>query len=67
VLPAEVHVLDVPPLRVDVHRGLGAVKQTLHDDSLLLLAGIALLVATFTAASGAAVALVAARTQRTPT
>jgi len=60
--PKEPRVLDVPPLRVDVHRGLGAVRRTLHDDSLLLLAGIALLVATFTAASGMAVALVAART-----
>lgn len=64
---AEGHILDVPPLRVDVHRGLGAVTRTLHDDSLLVLAGIALLVATFTAASGAAVAVVAARAERRPT
>ena len=64
---AEVHVLDVPPLTVDVHRGLGAVTRTLHDDPLLLLAGVALLVATFTAASGAAVALVAARADRAQT
>jgi hypothetical protein len=61
-----VAVRDVPPLSVDMHRGLGPVTRTLHDDSLLLLAGVALLVATFTAASGAAVALVAARTTRTP-
>ena len=57
-------MLDVPPLRVDVHRGLGAVSRSLRDDSLLLLAGIALLVATFTAASGTTLALIAARAPR---
>jgi hypothetical protein len=61
---SETPILDVPPFRVDVHRGLGAVTQTLHDESALLLAGIALLVATSTAASGAALALIAARSER---
>lgn len=60
----ERRVPDVPPFRVDIHRGLGAVTRSLHDDSLLLLAGIALLVATSTAASGATLALVAARSGR---
>ena len=60
----DVKIIDVPPLRVDVHRGLGAVTRSLHDESLLLLAGIALLVATFTAASGTTLALIATRTPR---
>jgi hypothetical protein len=64
VVRSETPILDVPPFRVDVHRGLGAVTRTLHDESTLLLAGIALLVATSTAASGAALALVAARSAR---
>jgi hypothetical protein len=59
-----IKIIDVPPLRVDVHRGLGAVTRSLHDDSLLLLAGIALLVATFTAASGTTLAVIATRTPR---
>jgi hypothetical protein len=57
----DVKIIDVPPLRVDVHRGLGTVARSLHDESLLLLAGIALLVATFTAASGTTLALIATR------
>jgi hypothetical protein len=57
----DIKIIDVPPLRVDVHRGLGAVTRSLHDESLLLLAGIALLVATFTAASGTTLALIATR------
>jgi len=57
----EIKIVDVPPLRVDVHRGLGAVARSLHDNSLLLLAGIALLVATFTAASGTTLAVIATR------
>src|SRR5580765_5226078 len=60
----ESKIIDVPPLRVDVHRGLGAVTRSLHDDSLLLLAGIALLVATFTAASGTTLAVIATRSPR---
>ena len=60
----EIKIIDVPPLRVDVHRGLGAVTRSLHDDSLLLLAGIALLVATFTAASGTTLAMIATRSPR---
>jgi hypothetical protein len=60
----EVKIVDVAPLRVDVHRGLGAVTRSLRDESLLLLAGIALLVATFTAASGTTLALIATRTPR---
>jgi hypothetical protein len=60
----EIKIIDVPPLRVDVHRGLGAVTRSLHDESLLLLAGIALLVATFTAASGTTLALIATRSPR---
>ncbi len=59
--PPEIEITDVPPLRVDVHRGLGAVTRSLHDDSMLLLGGIALLVATFTAASGTTLALIATR------
>ena len=60
----QIKIIDVPPLRVDVHRGLGAVTRSLHDDSLLLLAGIALLVATFTAASGTTLAVIATRSPR---
>jgi hypothetical protein len=62
--PPAIKIIDVPPLRVDVHRGLGAVTRSLHDDSLLLLAGIALLVATFTAASGTTLAVIATRSPR---
>ena len=64
VAQPEIKIIDVPPLRVDVHRGLGAVTRSLHDDSLLLLAGIALLVATFTAASGTTLAVIATRSPR---
>ena len=59
-----IRIIDVPPLRVDVHRGLGAVSRSLRDDSLLVLAGIALLVAAFTAASGTTLALISTRTTR---
>jgi hypothetical protein len=63
--PSRSHVLlvDVPPLRVDVPRGLGVAARSLHDSTRALAAGIALLVATVAAASGALLALVAARTQ----
>lgn len=64
VASPEIKIIDVPPMRVDVHRGLGAVTRSLHDDSLLLLAGIALLVATFTAASGTTLAVIATRSPR---
>ena len=64
VAQPEIKIIDVPPLRVDVHRGLGAVTRSLHDNSLLLLAGIALLVATFTAASGTTLAVIATRPPR---
>lgn len=59
---AAVRVVDVPPLQVDVHRGLGAVAPSLRDNSPTLLAGIALLVAASVAASALALTLVAART-----
>jgi hypothetical protein len=49
------------PLRVDVHRGLGAVARRTRDETTLLLAGLALLAAACTAASGAALGLAAAR------
>jgi hypothetical protein len=57
----DVRSVNVPPLRVDVPRGLGAAARSLHDDTQALAAGIALLVAAAAAASGALLALVAAR------
>jgi hypothetical protein len=62
-----VPVVDVPPLYVDVHRGLGAVPRSLPDSSMALLAGIALLVAATVAASAAALTVVAARAPRSAT
>ena len=59
---SEAPLVSVPPLRVDVPRGLGAAARSLHDSTPALAAGIALLVATAAAASGALLALVAART-----
>ena len=44
--------------------GSGRSRVRCHDDSLLLLAGIALLVATFTAASGTTLAVIATRSPR---
>ena len=64
---AAVRVVDVPPLQVDVHRGLGAVSPSLRDNSRALLAGIALLVAAAVAASALALTLVAARPPRSAT
>jgi hypothetical protein len=63
----EAPVVDVPPLQVDVHRGLGAVAPSLRDDSPALLAGIALLVAAAVASSALALTLVAARAPRSAT
>jgi hypothetical protein len=62
-LRTDVLLVDVPPLRVDVPRGLGVAARSLHDSPRALAAGIALLVATAAAASGALLALLAARTQ----
>jgi hypothetical protein len=58
----DVPLVNVPPLRVDVPRGLGVAARSLHGNTQALAAGIALLVATAAAASGALLALVAART-----
>jgi hypothetical protein len=60
-------IVDVPPLQVDVHRGLGAMTPALRDDSPALLAGIALLVAAAVATSALALTLVAARAPRSAT
>ncbi|MGH3002036.1 MAG: hypothetical protein ACRDM1_05140, partial [Gaiellaceae bacterium] len=51
-----VRIIDVMPLRVDVHRGLGAVPGPLLDDSKLALAALALFAAAAAAASGAVLA-----------
>jgi hypothetical protein len=58
-------IVDVPALQVDVHRGLGAAARSLRDDSAVLLAGIALLVAASAAASAAALAFVGTRARET--
>jgi hypothetical protein len=65
--PREARVVDVPPLHVDLHPELGAVVRSLRDDSLALMAGIALLVAAAVAASAIALTLVAARPPRSAT
>jgi hypothetical protein len=57
----------LPPLHVDLHPGLGAIPRPLPDDSLALLAGIALLVAAAVAASTVAMTLVATRAPRSAT
>jgi hypothetical protein len=56
-----VRVVDVVPLRVDVHRGLGAIAASVRDDLRLVLAAAALLAAVTAAAAGAALAHVARR------
>jgi hypothetical protein len=56
-----IHIVDVVPLRVDVHRGLGAIVEKVRQDKLLALAGAALLAAVTAAASGAALTLFARR------
>jgi hypothetical protein len=60
-------VVDVPALQVDRHLGLGAIAPSLRDDSKLLMAGVALLVAAMVAASAVALTLVAARSPRSAT
>jgi hypothetical protein len=49
-------IVDVVPLRVDVHRGLGAIAARVRNDTQLALAAAALLVAVAAALSGAALA-----------
>jgi hypothetical protein len=56
-----VRVVDVVPLRVDVHRGLGGIAASVRDDLRLVLAAAALLAAVTAAAAGAALAHVARR------
>jgi hypothetical protein len=56
-----VRVVDVFPLRVDVHRGLGALANGVRDRTRLAFAAAALLAAVSAAASGAALAAVARR------
>jgi len=56
-----VPIVDVIPLRVDVHRGLGAITSTVRDDSRLALAALAVLAAALAAASGAALTFVVRR------
>jgi hypothetical protein len=56
-----VRVVDVFPLRVDVHRGVESIASQVRDDKLLALAGAALLAAVTAAASGAALTLFARR------
>ncbi len=64
---AKCQIVDVPPLQVDLHRELGAVAAPLRDDSTVLLAGIALLVAAAVGASALALTLVATRAPRSAT
>jgi hypothetical protein len=59
--PHEAEVVGVPPVHVDLHPELGAVARSLRDDSLALMAGIALLVAAAVATSAIALTVVAAR------
>lgn len=65
--PGKAQVLDVPPARVDLHPELGAVARSLPNDSMALMAGIALLVAAVVAASAIALTVVAARPPRSAT
>ena len=60
-------VLDAPPIRVDLHPELGAVARSLPNDSMALMAGIALLVAAVVAASAIALTVVAARPPKSAT
>jgi hypothetical protein len=66
-VPREAEVVDVPPAHVDLHPELGAVGRSLPDDSMALLAGIALLVAAVVATSAIALTVVAARPPRSAT
>jgi len=59
--PHPVRIVDVVPLRVDVHRELGAIAAPARDDRLLALAAGALLAAVTAAASGAALTRFARR------
>ena len=54
-------IVDVVPLRVDVHRGLGAIGSQVRDTKFLALAAAALLAAVFAAASGTALTVFARR------
>ena len=65
--PRAAEVVDVPPAHVDLHPELGAVGRSLHDDSMALLAGIALLVAAAVATSAIALTVVATRPPRRAT
>jgi hypothetical protein len=65
--PRGAEVVDVPPAHVDLHPELGAVGRSLRDDSMALLAGIALLVAAAVATSAIALTVVAARPPRSAT
>lgn len=56
-----IRVVDVVPLRVDVHRGLGAIGSQVRDTKFLALAAAALLAAVFAAASGTALTVFARR------
>jgi hypothetical protein len=58
-----VRIVDVVPLRVDVHRGLGAITSQVRNTRFLALAAAALLAAAFAAASGTALTLLARRSQ----
>jgi hypothetical protein len=49
-------IVDVVPLRVDVHRGLGAIASDVRNDTQLVLAAAALLAAVTAAVSGAVLA-----------
>jgi hypothetical protein len=57
-----VPIVDVVPLRVDVHPNLGAIASNVRNDGQLVLAAAALLAAVAAAASGAALAFVGRRT-----
>jgi hypothetical protein len=65
--PREAEIVDVPPAHVDLHPELGAVGRSLRDDSMALMAGIALLVAAVVATSAIALTVVAARPPRSAT
>lgn len=54
-------IVDVVPLRVDVHRGLGAIATQVRDNRSAILAATALLAAVLAAASGAGLAFLARR------
>jgi hypothetical protein len=54
-------IVDVVPLRVDLHPTLGAIASNVRNDGQLVLAAAALLAAVAAAASGAALAFVGRR------